>query len=863
MDVKTKKRNFFTKLVMALFGVALSIAALFVFSVNSFENAERLAQSTTQTLARQCQSFDNIQAGNRVRALFSMNENITSLKATFKRNPANVNDEFLESYVDGMSLSGIAVLNGDLELVASAYTRGLRKENWREDFPEGTFERMLNCPAQVYVQRMNIGGQYYDVCAAAREDAAGIIVAYYKQPMSTILDTENDLKQLLENVRMDLKGEFIIVRGGAFISEGSLVADSSGFAAEAGERFEAQSLHFVKYAKKHFCGTRLVDGDYSIYVYFPILSVFKDALIGTAFFALLYLSFCLTGIAFKTRSMRSRQRMLEESNRQLTESANIMKSLESVYFTIFHVDLKTDEYKSIILAPWIERIIGASGAFSAAASTLINACVTENYRETITNRLDFSYIRRRLQPKAENLNIGGYYADYEVDKGDRKMWCRITLTAVDYDEEKIPWHVLVMLQDIDAEKSKEVAYQEQIIKEADLAQAANRSKSTFLFNVSHDIRTPMNAILGYSNLAKKALTDRAKLEKYLDNIQVSGERMLALINEVLEVARIENGKTTVNEKAARVGKGIRSCLVIAAPLAKEKEIGISLKLNVKYPYVYVDHTHMSRIVLNLLNNAIKFTGRGGHIDCTVNQLESERANECITEVAIADNGIGISKDFMPHIFEMFEREQRTTASGVTGTGLGLGIVKKLVDLMHGTIEVQSESGKGSVFTVRIPHRLADEEEVNAVNVRYSVNKESVKGKRILIAEDGDMNAEILNEVVSSEGIESDRAKDGNECLRLLRSAPAGYYGLVLMDIQMPNKDGLTAAQEIRKDPALADIPIIAMTANAFPEDRERSLRAGMNAHLSKPVDLNELLFVFEKYLGAELICLEEHEQGGG
>lgn len=860
-----KTQNLFNALVV-LVGVIITLTALLGFKSASAKSAQSLTNKTLDTLARQCQSFENIQLTNKVRNLFSINENLTSLNETFKRDSSLVNDDFLEDYIDGMQLSGIAVLDGNLHLVASGYTRDKYTPNWKDDFYPNLFENMLTSKTQVYAERKIIDGQYYNVCATARQDADGIIIAYYKYPMSLIYDTENDLKQLLKSVRMEMDGEYIIKSGELIITEESSKMDGANFISQAEGVYVANEFNDVLFNGERYYGSRTIYNDYSIYVYFPKYAVFKDAYVWTLVVALVYLGFCLMAVLFKSRGDIIKAKIFEESNKKIIESASIMQSLESIFYTIFFVDLKTDTYRGIVTAPWVLDVVDEKGNFTAAADKLISARVAQEYRETVRDRLSFEKIRANLPKKGGDDLPVSYYTDCEILRDDKKFWCRITLTAVDYDEEQNPSRALVMLQDVDAEKSKEVEFQNRIIKEADLAQAANRAKSSFLFNVSHDIRTPMNAIIGYSALAKQSLDDVEKIDGYLDNIKVSGERMLSLINEVLEFARIENGRTVIDAKATKVGLGIQSCVVIVKPIAEAKNINLTLTYeNIKYPYVYVDHPHMSRIVINILNNAIKFTPEGGNVRCVVRQSDCDDKNYCLTEVIIEDDGIGMSKDFLPHMFEMFEREKTSTASGVGGMGLGLGIAKNLAKLMNGDIEVESELGKGSKFTVKIPHKIATEEEAKAVSIEYSIDKDSVKGKRVLIAEDGDMNAEIIMEIISDYGIKADRAKDGLECVKMIETAPIGYYSLVLMDIQMPKADGLTAAKLIRsnKNSGISKVPIIAMTANAFPKDKKRSIDAGMDDHLSKPIDFNELALAFEKYLGAKLFCVENVKMRGG
>ena len=417
--------------------------------------------------------------------------------------------------------------------------------------------------------------------------------------------------------------------------------------------------------------------------------------------------------------------------------------------------------------------------------------------------------------------------------------------------------VLILLAYISIHKQKERDYarQEMLWEAAEAAEAANKAKSTFLFNMSHDIRTPMNAILGYADLARGHLREPVRLERYMNNIRVSGEKLLSIINSVLELARIENNQIVLEESIVRAGEVLDSCIMMFQSAMEEKHQKLSVTKDVKYPYVYLDNTHVTEICLNILSNAVKYTGEGGSISCTLNQKDGEKEGWCITEIIIGDTGIGISEEFQAHIFEAFSRERTSTVSGIDGTGLGMGIVKRLVDLMEGTIEVQSQLGAGTVFTVRIPSRIASEEEMQVKQAGCHLDKFSVAGRRILLVEDNDLNAEIAMELFKEEGLQAERANDGVLCIEMVESAPANYYDLILMDIQMPIMDGYGATRMIRKlqDPIKAEIPIVAMTANAFAEDREKALAVGMNEHLAKPIDRNELMLIFQKLLQAKII----------
>ena len=385
---------------------------------------------------------------------------------------------------------------------------------------------------------------------------------------------------------------------------------------------------------------------------------------------------------------------------------------------------------------------------------------------------------------------------------------------------------------------------------AENAESANRAKSTFLFNMSHDIRTPMNAIIGYADLASRHLDDPAKLEKYMENIQVCGQNLLMLLNNVLDLARIENDKTEMEYSVSDVEKDFRNCIAMFRNQADSKGQTLTVTTQLLHPYVYVDIPHMTEVCTNLVSNAVKYTGAGGTIRCDVTQKPGEKEGWCDTVITVVDNGIGMSQEFQKHIFEPFERERTSTVSKVEGSGIGMGIVKKLVGLMGGTVAVESKIGVGSTFTVTIPCRIASEDETQAKRETNPSDQKCLRGTRILLTEDNDLNAEIATELLQEEGCTVDRAKDGVECVDMLEKAANGTYQLILMDIQMPVMNGYDATKKIRRmdDPQKANIPIVAMTANAFSEDKQVALDAGMNDHIAKPINMSVLVPTLRKYL---------------
>ena len=402
-------------------------------------------------------------------------------------------------------------------------------------------------------------------------------------------------------------------------------------------------------------------------------------------------------------------------------------------------------------------------------------------------------------------------------------------------------------------KQREKLYTEEIRKSAEKARKANEAKTRFLFNMSHDIRTPMNAIVGFSGLLEKSIHDEKKSLDYIKKIRVSSDILLTIINQVLEMARIESGKITLNPESVNIREMVEAMNTVFESSLTKKSLEYQCSLNVVHDQILCDKTKMEEIILNVVSNSIKYTNPHGKITVSIDELDSEDEKNANYKVVVEDNGIGMSQDYLPHIFEEFSREHTSTETRVAGTGLGLPIVKSLVDRMGGTIEVESEEGKGTrfimkfSFPVSLENQVREKEKQNIPDIT-----EKLEGKRILLAEDNELNAEIAETVLEETGIKVKHVEDGIQCIEELKKMPEKYYDVILMDVQMPNMDGYTATQRIRDlDDSRAEIPIIAMTANAYDEDRRKAQEAGMDGFLAKPLDVDEMMRLLGKITKTE------------
>lgn len=552
---------------------------------------------------------------------------------------------------------------------------------------------------------------------------------------------------------------------------------------------------------------------------------------------LLYLEQYITEVNENKRlkGIENLNKSLQKANLNLIEQMSIVGGLSNAYFSAYSVDLQTGKCKAIKVIESFRKVVKNCHTTAIVTKAFIAVCVMPEDRKKMREFTDWHTLADRLEETDSIVEeFHGTISPWE--------WCRASWIVASRDENGRARNVLFTVEDVTESVKERIRVQQALEASQEAAEAANKAKTDFLFHMSHDIRTPMNAIIGYSNLMEKHFDETEKCQDYLDKIKKSSGFLLSLVNNVLEMARIESGKIVLNETVCRVSDIIDQILSVYSKLMEQKEITFTTDVMIDTEYYYGDVVKLSEIFLNIVSNAYKYTEKDGKISMVVKELPGKETDSILLQTVVTDTGIGMSKEFLPKIFEEFSREYTVTENKIEGTGLGMPIVKKLVDFMNGTIEVESELGKGTRFTVTIPHKIAKEAKEKKNTTALPEPKQFI-GKRILLVEDNELNMEIATEVLSEFGFLVEHAGDGLICIDMLSKADSDYYDLILMDVQMPNLDGYGATKRIRgmKDKKKAKIPIIAMTANAFEEDRKNALASGMDGHLAKPIEVKKLI----------------------
>ncbi len=964
MASKTVSKNFNRILlaVLIVIGVCLFVLLHIADKSNLKEAQDNLCSFTKHRLTR----FDMYRTNDQVKSLVRLLDKTTGLGTDMTRMNM-LNEEALNAFADEQRVSGVLVLDPNLQIVIrSSHDRdGLKI--WNQMIQHSYVTDIAKYPNKTYTVRISLDDELYDVAVVARQDAPGVLLTYLKKNKFDIDSGDLSLYDLFTDFPFEMDGIVVISEDGQVLSSNrrELIGQKLE---KVQQQYNADSVRLDSEDGVWYVSSDSV-GRYLITSYFPINQVFMRRNVAMGIYVLVAILILMFNVLAKNR-VEKKHLSIEQKR------LRIINAIGWAYFFIMLVDLKENRLEVLKNQGSNVDIPNDDGLQHDLVKTYAEKNVAESFRQSYMEFFSMKTVVQRLEGKTSLV--------YNYQTVDGK-WCLALIVPQRYDEQGNLDAVLVAVRDVTADKQNELKQSDALKNALAVAEHANKAKTVFLSNMSHDIRTPMNAILGFTALAQTHMDDKEQVQEYLSKINTSGTHLLSLINDILDMSRIESGSVKLEETPLHMPDVLHDIRAIIQGLINTKSQNLFIDTqDVIHEEIIADRLRLNQVLLNIVGNAIKYTPTGGDIIIRLAEKPCQIKDYTTYEFTIKDTGIGMSEEFIGHIFDSFSRESTDEVNEIQGTGLGMAITRNIVDMMGGTIAVESEVGKGSTFTVTINFRLADrtiicepipellgaralvvDDDINTcrsvckmlrsikmrpdwttsgkeavlhaqdsveINDEYSVyiidylmpdmnGIETVRrirrvigdgipiivltaydwsdieteareagvtafvgkplfmselrnvltkpvevpvekpeglpevetdysGKRILLVEDNELNREIATTILGEYGLEIDTAEDGIEAVNIINESPEDKYDLILMDIQMPRMDGYTATREIRTlaNNKKANIPIVAMTANAFEEDKKKAFEVGMNGHLVKPIDVNLVLKMLNKLL---------------
>ena len=839
--MKSKKRLsscFFMPIVLILLGISC-------FCFTNASNIAKLNDTLDETISfvkSRINRYEIYNANDRVKSLVRLLDKSEELsRVLYAEHDFTAQD--MDNYAKQQRLTGVLVLDEKLNVSIQTTQDYDAMSLWKKLIDSKYVRDILESPLKTYMTRLRNEGNIYDFAAVARQDAPGVLITYAKKEEVNEKNGDLTMETVFADFPFKMDGSVVISDGTKVVStnESKLLGMSVKECDELYQNaFHESKDHIVRLdaAGSSWYGKKEKIMDYDIYVFFPAMQVFMTRNV-------VCLSYVLIAIVIFTLFRTVRIHMEQESIMSEQKRLQIINALGQAYSIILLIIIKKDTLEVIKFSDGVGHNYRKEDLSNALRKEYIENMIAPSFQKNYMAFTDISTMESRLK---EHDSISC------ISQTIKGAWMRSMIVPQKYDEKGNLSTVLLAISDVTEEKEHELE-QDRILRNAlSSAEHANRAKTAFLNNMSHDIRTPMNAIIGFTSLAAEHLDDREIIRDYLEKISTSGKHLLSLINDVLDMSRIESGSVKIEKTNVYLPDVLEDLktIILESVHAKQQKLLIKMQ-DVVHEDIITDKLRLTQVLLNIISNAVKFTPVGGTIHILVEEKASQKAGYAVYSFCIKDNGIGMSKEFQEHVFDSFARERTVTESGITGTGLGMAITKNIVDLMGGTIHLTSKQGEGSEFIVTLECELADKTVQDKQSSCPKAEKKHLdySGKKVLLVEDNELNREIATEILKSLGMKVDYAADGMEAVEIMSSEAGNQYDMIFMDIQMPKMDGYTATREIRtlKDTKKANVPIIAMTANAFDEDRKKAIKAGMNGHIAKPIDVNVILQNLDRIFG--------------
>ena len=795
------------------------------------------------------ESYEIYNTNDQVKSLVRLLDKTTELSRVIEQE-GNLSTEMLDEYAREQRLTGILVLDQNLKVTEQSAKDGDTMSLWQKLIKSDYVRDIAEHPEKTYTTRLRNKGKIYDFAAVARQDAAGILITYAQKEEVNELNGDLTMASLFPDFPFEMNGSVVICDDDKVVSTNrqELTAHSIKEAkSQYKNKFEADENGIVHLRSEtgNWFGRREKIKDYDAYIFFPESQVYITRNIICVIYVLLAL---LLFLLYRVSRSRTEKRSILQDQKRL----RVINALGHAYASISLVNLKTEEIEILKSSGNMKPDQKGDMLFKAHQEELIRQVIAEPFQKAYWEFVDISTVAKRLEER-ETLSFTARTVD--------ERWMTIIIVPQGYDKDGKLCTVLVAIRDATEEKEREIAQDRNLRNALAAAEHANRAKTVFLNNMSHDIRTPMNAVIGFTALATAHIDNKELVLDYLKKIHISGQHLLSLINDVLDMSRIENGSVRIEYTVVHLPDILHDLKTIIQESvhSKQQELYIDTQ-DVLHEDIITDKLRLTQVLLNISSNAVKFTPIGGTVNIRVSEKSCRRDGYTTVVFSVKDDGIGMSPEFREQVFDSFTREHTVTENGIGGTGLGMAITKNIVDMLGGTIQVESEVGRGTEFTVMLECEISgttvkeepdSEQREPLKNEKQKIRAEiqrRYEGKKVLLVEDNELNREIATAIMEEIGLDVDCVEDGTDAVNIMSSAEGRKYDLIFMDIQMPKMDGYTATREIRtlNDPKCANIPIIAMTANAFEEDRKKAIKAGMNAHIAKPISVDIILENLER-----------------
>ena len=825
--------------------IVLILLGISCFCFTNASNIAKLNDTLDETISfvkSRINRYEIYNANDRVKSLVRLLDKSEELsRVLYAEHDFTAQD--MDNYAKQQRLTGVLVLDEKLNVSIQTTQDYDAMSLWKKLIDSKYVRDILESPSKTYMTRLRNEGNIYDFAAVARQDAPGVLITYAKKEEVNEKNGDLTMETVFADFPFKMDGSVVISDGTKVVStnESKLLGMSVKECDELYQNaFHESKDHIVRLdaAGSSWYGKKEKIMDYDIYVFFPAMQVFMTRNV-------VCLSYVLIAIVIFTLFRTVRIHMEQESIIREQKRLQIINALGHAYSFILLIDIKKNTLEVVKSADVAGPNYRKKNLTNELQKEYIDSMIAPSFQKSYLEFTDMDTMESRLK-EHDSLSC--------ISQTIKGAWIRSMIVPQKYDEKGNLSTVLLAISDVTEEKEHELE-QDRILRNAlSSAEHANRAKTAFLNNMSHDIRTPMNAIIGFTSLAAEHLDDREIIRDYLEKISTSGKHLLSLINDVLDMSRIESGSVKIEKTNVYLPDVLEDLktIILESVHAKQQKLLIKMQ-DVVHEDIITDKLRLTQVLLNIISNAVKFTPVGGTIHILVEEKASQKAGYAVYSFCIKDNGIGMSKEFQEHVFDSFARERTVTESGITGTGLGMAITKNIVDLMGGTIHLTSKQGEGSEFIVTLECELADKTVQDKQSSCPKAEKKHLdySGKKVLLVEDNELNREIATEILKSLGMKVDYAADGMEAVEIMSSEAGNQYDMIFMDIQMPKMDGYTATREIRtlKDTKKANVPIIAMTANAFDEDRKKAIKAGMNGHIAKPIDVNVILQNLDRIFG--------------